>query len=177
MTGKQKDYGFTLLELLVVIAVISTLAVVLVTIINPAEMTRRARDATRISDISTLRRSVDLAMADDQNLLATSGVIDINASTSMTDFAGSGLDISKYLSVAPQDPSYNAAGGGITVIGSGCTKGSTTRDTMNYQFWSDGDTYILRAKLESLINCELVQNDGNSNTTYEVGTEPGLDAI
>lgn len=165
------------MELLIVIAVISTLATVLMVLINPAEMARRARDASRISDIGTLRRAIDLAMADDQDLLATGGLINVNSATSITNFAGSGLDISKYLSSSPQDPSYNATGGNMQIIGFGCTKDSTTKDAISYQFWSDGDTYILRANLESLVNCDKVQNDGNNNATYETGTEPGLDAV
>lgn len=175
---KNKLYrGFTLIELLIVIAIISTLATVLVVIVNPAEMTRKARDSRRISDLSTIKRAIDLAIADKQNLLATVGVVSIGATTSVDNFAGSGLNLGKYISVIPQDPSYNSGGGEMQVIGSSCTKGSVGKGAVLFMFWSDGDTYILRSYLESLTNCEMVQNDGNNNATYELGTEPGLDAI
>ena len=169
------ESAFTLLEVLVTIAVISVLATVLVLAINPGEMLRRSRDSKRLSDIGTIRRAVDLALADDQDMLATLGVIDINTSTDVTNFAGAGIDLSRYLPVIPQDPSYSAAGGSAQVIAADCTNGTIAE--ISYKFWSDGEAYILRANMESLSNCEIVQNDGNNNSTYEVGTEPGLDAI
>ena len=173
----RNESGFTLLEVLVTIAVISVLATVLVLAINPAEMLRRSKDSRRLSDIGTIRRAVDLALADDQYMLATVGIIDIDTSTDVTNFAGAGVDLSKYLPVIPQDPAYSAAGGSAQIIAAGCTKGTIARDAISYKFWSDGATYILRANMESLGSCELVQNDGNNNETFETGTEPGLDAI
>ena len=169
------ESAFTLLEVLVTIAVISVLATVLVLAINPGEMLRRSKDSRRLSDIGTIRRAVDLALSDDQDMLATAGVIDINTSTDVTNFAGAGIDLSRYLPVIPQDPAYSAAGGSAQIIAAGCTNGTIA--AISYKFWSDGETYILRANMESLSNCEIVQNDGNNNSTYETGTEPGLDAI
>src|SRR3990167_2531282 len=98
------ESAFTLLEVLVTIAVISVLATVLVLAINPGEMLRRSKDSRRLSDIGTIRRAVDLALSDDQDMLATAGVIDINTSTDVTNFAGAGIDLSRYLPVIPQDP-------------------------------------------------------------------------
>ncbi|OGM08996.1 hypothetical protein A2159_01235 [Candidatus Woesebacteria bacterium RBG_13_34_9] len=173
---KKLFHGFTLIELLVIMAVISTLATVLFVIVNPAEMTRRARDSRRISDLSTIKRAIDLAIADKKVLPDTSGFINVDATSDVGNFGGSGFDLHKYLSVIPQDPK-NGATGNVQVIGASCTKGSVGSDTISYKFWSDGDTYILKSYLESLTNCETVQNDGNNNATYELGTEPGLDAI
>ena len=48
----QKNKGFTLVELLVVIAIVAILAAVVVLIINPLELTRRGRDAARLTDLS-----------------------------------------------------------------------------------------------------------------------------
>lgn len=177
MFKKKNLLGFTLIELLIVIAIISTLATVMTILINPAEMARGSRDSRRISDITTLRHAIDLAMADDQDLLTSGGVVNINSSTSIINFAGSGLNLSRYLPVVPQDPSYKPAGGNIQIISTSCSKGTISQNVISYQFWSDGDTYILRANLESLSNCTLVENDGNNNSTYETGTEPGLNAI
>jgi prepilin-type N-terminal cleavage/methylation domain-containing protein len=176
MKRNKFKLGFTLIELLTVIGVISVLATVLVTAINPAEMARKSRDSKRLSDLGTLRRAIDLAISDNQPLTAT-GVVNINSSTSVTNFAGSGLNLSKYIPFIPQDPSYSAAGGSTQVIATGCTAGSITKDAFTYKFWTDGDTYILRANLESLSSCATAENDGNNNSTYETGTEPGLDAF
>ena len=52
--------GFTLLELLIVIAIIAILSVALVIVLNPAETLKKARDAQRISDLSTLKTAIGL---------------------------------------------------------------------------------------------------------------------
>lgn len=51
--------GFTLIEILVVIAVLVVLAAIVMLILNPAEYLRRARDAQRLSDAT----HINLAMA------------------------------------------------------------------------------------------------------------------
>jgi prepilin-type N-terminal cleavage/methylation domain-containing protein len=56
--NENSKKGFTLLELLIVIAIIAILSVVLVLVLNPAEMLRKARDAQRISDLSTLKTAL-----------------------------------------------------------------------------------------------------------------------
>jgi prepilin-type N-terminal cleavage/methylation domain-containing protein len=52
--------GFTLLELLIVIAIIAILSVVLVLVLNPAETLKKSRDAQRISDMSSLKTALGL---------------------------------------------------------------------------------------------------------------------
>ncbi len=171
--GNMTKKGFTLIELLTVIAVLSVLATVLVMVINPTEMQRKSRDSKRIADIGTLKRAIDLALADDQ--VITAGTVTLNSATTITNV--NGLDLSKYLPTVPQDPSYSAGGGSTQVIGASCAVGSMAKSTIGYQLWSDGNTYIVRSNMESLSNCPNVQNDGNNNATYEVGTEPGLNAF
>src|SRR3989338_2064891 len=57
---KNRKNGFTLLELLIVIAIIAILSVALVIVLNPAETLKKARDAQRISDLSTLKTAIGL---------------------------------------------------------------------------------------------------------------------
>lgn len=59
---KNKNGGFTLLELLIVIAIIAILSVALVIVLNPAETLKKARDAQRISDLSTIKTAMGLYM-------------------------------------------------------------------------------------------------------------------
>jgi prepilin-type N-terminal cleavage/methylation domain-containing protein len=59
---KKKEGGFTLLELLIVIAIIAILSVALVIVLNPAEALKKSRDAQRISDMSTLKTAIGLYM-------------------------------------------------------------------------------------------------------------------
>ena len=59
---KNKKGGFTLLELLIVIAILAILSVALVIVLNPAETLKKARDSQRISDLSTLKTAIGLYM-------------------------------------------------------------------------------------------------------------------
>lgn len=50
--------GFTLLELLIVIAILAVLASVTVIVINPAELLARARDSQRMGDIAAINTAL-----------------------------------------------------------------------------------------------------------------------
>lgn len=52
--------GFTLVELLVVIAVLGVLATIMTVVLNPSGMLSEGRDTTRISDMTTLDRAIAL---------------------------------------------------------------------------------------------------------------------
>ena len=58
--SREKKGGFTLLELLIVIAIIAILSVALILVINPAETLRKSRDAQRISDMNTMKTALGL---------------------------------------------------------------------------------------------------------------------
>ena len=58
---KTAQKGFTLVELLVVIAIIAILAAVVVLIVNPAEILKEGRDATRLSDLANLQQAINVA--------------------------------------------------------------------------------------------------------------------
>ena len=55
--------GFTLLELLIVIAILAILSTVVVLVLNPAEYLAQARDSQRISDLSALNSVLSLYLA------------------------------------------------------------------------------------------------------------------
>ncbi|MEK9183976.1 MAG: type II secretion system protein [Patescibacteria group bacterium] len=52
--------GFTLLELLIVVAIIAILSVIIIFVLNPAETLRKARDSQRMSDLNTLKTALGL---------------------------------------------------------------------------------------------------------------------
>lgn len=54
LTAYKKTSGFTLVELLIVIAVIGVLAAVILVVINPLQQLARSRDAGRTSSVSQL---------------------------------------------------------------------------------------------------------------------------
>ncbi|MBI2450990.1 MAG: type II secretion system protein [Parcubacteria group bacterium] len=61
MTNKMfSKKGFTLLELLIVIAILAILSVVVVLVLNPAETLKKARDVQRISDLDVLKTALGL---------------------------------------------------------------------------------------------------------------------
>ena len=71
---KQHSFSpaFTLIELLVVIAVIAILSVVVVLTLNPAELLRQGRDATRLSDLDTLNHALSLYSSDQSGAITFS---------------------------------------------------------------------------------------------------------
>lgn len=180
---KKLNKGFTLIELLVVVAIIAILALIVLLAINPVELKRRSNDSRRLSDLGTVRRALDLSLADGKTLSGTPGV----HYTKTTAVAGAldaasvtnlvGVDVSKYISTIPEDPAYETTGTLQTTSGA-CpgTAASTNKSAMVYTFESDGSTYVLTSKLESLDNCKAANTDGGpSDAFYEIGTDPGLD--
>ena len=55
--------GFTLIELLIVIAILAILATTVVVVLNPAQILAQARDAQRISDLSSVKSAIALYLA------------------------------------------------------------------------------------------------------------------
>ena len=167
--------GFTLIELLVVIAIIAILALIVLLALNPAEMARRSRDTRRLSELGSIRTAIDLALADNQTLSPTTGWVNINRTTETTDFEG--LDLSKYLSVVPQDPVYESGSSESVrvMISDECSHESIGKDDISYQYASDGTTYVLRARMEAEENCSILSEDGNDSDYYETGIAPGLE--
>jgi prepilin-type N-terminal cleavage/methylation domain-containing protein len=54
------DGGFTLLELLIVIAILAILGAIVVFMLNPTETLKKARDSQRISDLSTIKTALGI---------------------------------------------------------------------------------------------------------------------
>ncbi len=57
---KTSAKGFTLLELLIVIAILAILSAIAVFVLNPAETLRETRDSQRISDLGTMKTALAL---------------------------------------------------------------------------------------------------------------------
>ncbi|MDD5152394.1 MAG: prepilin-type N-terminal cleavage/methylation domain-containing protein [Candidatus Pacebacteria bacterium] len=58
----EREAGFTLLELLIVISIIAILSVALVFLLNPAEALKKSRDARRIADLKTLKTAIGVML-------------------------------------------------------------------------------------------------------------------
>src|SRR3989339_1885431 len=67
--------GFTLLELLIVIAILAVLATVAVLVINPVEYLRQARDSQRVGDLAAVKGAIDLYLTTVSTPDVTAGVL------------------------------------------------------------------------------------------------------
>ncbi len=68
MTARRFQQGFTLVELLIIIAFIAVLAGVLLVAINPVQQLAKARDTGRISAISQIGRSLEAYAANNNSV-------------------------------------------------------------------------------------------------------------
>jgi len=60
----HNSQSFTLIEMLITIAIIAVLMTVTVVAINPNEMTKKARDTQRLTDMSNLQMIMELARSE-----------------------------------------------------------------------------------------------------------------
>lgn len=166
----QMKKGFTLVELLVVIAIIAILAAVVVLIINPLELTRRGRDAARLSDLSNLQNAINVAVQESTGsgavavLCKTAGSYPCNGSsntdTRVSDGTGwvkTDLSAQKSVSVAtlPIDPVNDT--------------------TYHYTYCANNDTWEIDTVLESdQQKGKMTSEGGNETDKYEVGSSLAL---
>lgn len=83
----HKNYGtrgFTLLELLIVIAILAILSAVAIFVLNPAETLRETRDSHRISDLATLKTAIALYLTKATSTIALDGNASINCRNGTT---------------------------------------------------------------------------------------------
>jgi len=171
---RKETSGFTLVELLVVIAIIAILAAVVVLIINPLELTRRGRDAARLTDLANLQQAINVAV---QESTGTASILcaGVGAGTGCTGTSGGAatrasngsgwvkVDLSSQNSVSvptlPADPLNT----GVYVY----TYTTNTPAAGQYP-----DKWEINAVLESQQQSGKMSTDGgNNNAVYEVGSD------
>jgi prepilin-type N-terminal cleavage/methylation domain-containing protein len=127
--------GFTLVELLLVMAVLGVLATALITLINPLAQFQRTRDSQRKNDLAQLRRALEQYYNDFNSYPANS--TDSNYYILDATHAW-GTPWTPYMDLIPKDP--------VT--------------TQKYRFVSTGQSYMIYAHLERGINDSQVCNGG-----------------
>lgn len=119
MKGLVKKYeGFTLIEILVVVALIAILAAITIIAINPAKNFADARNATRNSDATTILNAISQygadagvfgADADADVVPACPAVIEIGTGAGVYDLDEGGRLVPTYIVAVPFDPQGGTA--------------------------------------------------------------------
>lgn len=174
--------GFTLVELLIVIAILSILATAVVVILNPAELIKQARDSTRISDMATVNSAVALFLSDVPSpgwsavyRCTTGGSTPFGSSC--TTNASTTVDTTGWVAV-----NFNQLSNGSPL--SRLPIDPVNNTTYFYAYaHTTTTTYEVNANMESTKysasgNSDVESNTkdgGNNSDRYEVGNDPGLD--
>lgn len=156
------ETGFTLIELLVTIAILAVLATVTVVVINPGELLKQSRDATRLEDLALIKRAIGLYLADGTPLPFTTSVYRVSSQSSIdSNIDGTGwvpldftlLSFGSPISRLPLDP-QNIDNCSLSGIINTITGSLTVYNSCHYNFSfvmspTAVDTIILSAALES----------------------------
>jgi prepilin-type N-terminal cleavage/methylation domain-containing protein len=104
--------SFTLIELLIVLAIVTILSVVVIVTLNPAELLRQSRDSNRLSDLATLNSALGMYNTDIGGSMGSSSVVYISipdTTSTLTFQLSTALESVKYQSLMTAD------GGGSNV--------------------------------------------------------------
>ncbi len=131
--------------------------------INPADIMKKGRDSTRLSDLEALRKAIDLSVANGGTLSDGSG----NTAAATPDQSSDGtgwmaFNVSNYLAALPLDPKNNQS----------MSDAASSTVTAQYQYTASGGFYELRCYLEHSDNATKYTTDGGDNSAmFEVGTK------
>ena len=174
--------GFTLVELLIVITILAALAAAVVLVLNPAELLAQARDAQRLSDMTTMRDSINLFISQvtAPNLCVTAS--GCSAGGHCTNGTAGPFSTTTCTTVAVR----TIAGAGwvtvnFTLMPGGSPIATLPMDPVNvtpyfYAFKSDNTarTFELATRLESVRHRVMMTTDGgNQNTCPTTFVEQG----
>lgn len=183
---KKTQKGFTLLELLIVIAILAVLATVAVLVINPAEYLRQARDSQRVGDLAALKGAIDLVLTNSTSTTPL-GVCPTGAAAARCTVAAAaspftvvtgacGANVGRGTNGASTnwvDINFAALAGGSPLATLPVDPTNSSTYYYGYACNNTSATYELDAKLEStkfMTDQDLDANDGGGNAGwYEVG--------
>lgn len=161
MITKQK--GFTLVELLIVIAIIAIVAGVVYVALNPSARFKDARDSTRYSDIKSIDQAIQLYIVANGHapyLRNQCGPNNPNGNCYTNDWADTGspytwsdlgADLAPYLPVMPRDP-----------CGANCHDFYTYNYYAPGAYMSIGDVSASDAQKMYSIYANILENGGKS---------------
>jgi len=187
MSGFRKAClrSFTLVELLIVIAILAVLAAAVVLVLNPAELLAQARDAERASDIAAMDKAIKMFELD--NPTVSQG----DPNTLYTSLPDADSECSSYtLPSLPSGWRYNCVtagalrsvnGTGWIPVNFGLIKGGAIisalpvdpkNDEIFFYSYIPGGSWELNAVAESVKNYDLASDDGGDDGyLFEKGSD------
>ncbi len=141
----RSQKGFTLIEILLVVAAIAILAGIVIVAINPAKQLGDTRNASRNSAVNTILNAITQYAVDNNGILPsgiTASTTEICSSSVATSSCTGLVDLSvltiggKYVTAIPDEPQKtNPNGAGYTV-----SRNANGRITVSAQFPESGAT-------------------------------------
>ncbi|MDD2647150.1 MAG: prepilin-type N-terminal cleavage/methylation domain-containing protein [Patescibacteria group bacterium] len=151
MIFKNKKASFTLVELIVVVAIIGLLAGIAVAAFNNARV--KARDVRRIADISQITKALELSFSFNDSYPNSLGTVCLSVCMDVSPPSWCSTLLTQ-MSNIPNDP---------------------LPTQQCYLYNSDGTNFRIATTLESSSNQALAQNDGGNYAQYfESSSSPGL---
>lgn len=136
--------GFTLIEILISVTLVSILAGLLISVINPAGLRAKARDSQRKADLKQIQTALELYFADNRQYpfsSPTCGAVcqwrQVNGSNPLE----TALETGQYINKVPLDPKLAGTNNGP------CNNIESNR--YNYLTSADGSQYILTSIMEN----------------------------
>ncbi len=160
---KTSDQGFTLVEVLIVVALIAILAVIALVTINPFEAQKRTRDARRLKEVGTLQGIMEQYIADNPSASAASAESTDNSAAVACGTTGwHGLDLCNYANTIAVDPLNRAAEYALT-------DGTATTGDVYYYYEIDANLrYTICSRMESQANSNKLLEDGITDNWFSV---------
>lgn len=181
------EKGFTLIELIIVIAIIAILATTVILVLNPVNILAEARDSQRIADMGQLNSALGL-------YLATASTVALGDNTKCyVHIAGLAANCGgRHVGATVVSTARDVTGTGWIPVNLGAASGGaplsvlpvdpTNSITYYYSYATNGtSTYELNANMESARYAQSGAGDvestdgGSLASVYELGNDPGLD--